>query len=83
MKTDKLVDMIAFYNIYPESTGNRKVFVAPQISYSFKNLTIYALSEIPVYQYLNGSQVGSQYQFTSGISYKFNLKKKEIQPLEK
>ena len=75
MKTDKLVDMVAFYNVYPASTGNRKVFFAPQISYSYKALTIYALSEIPIYQYLNGSQVGSQFQFTTGISYKFNLKK--------
>ena len=77
MKADKLVDMVAFYNVYPESTGNRKVFIAPQISYTYKAFTIYALSEIPVYQYLNGSQVGSQFQFTSGVSYKFDGKKKE------
>lgn len=77
MKTDKLVDMIAYYNVYPQSTGSRNVFIAPQISYSYKALTVYAMSEIPVYQYVNGSQVGSQYQFTSGISYKFGLKKKE------
>ncbi|MBI1835895.1 MAG: hypothetical protein HYR91_01380 [Flavobacteriia bacterium] len=79
MKTDKLIDMVAYYNVYPASTGNRKVFIVPQISYSYKNLTVYALSEIPLYQYLNGSQVGSQYQFTSGISYKFSLKKKDIE----
>lgn len=77
MKTDKLVDMVAFYNIYPELTGHRKVFIAPQLSYSHKAFTFYALSEIPVYQYLNGSQIGSQYQFTAGFSYKFNLTKKE------
>ncbi len=77
MKTDKLVDMVAYYNVYPASTGNRKVFIAPQISYNYKDLTFYALSEIPIYQYLNGSQVGSQFQFTTGISYKFDLKKKE------
>lgn len=76
MKTDKLVDMVAFYNVYPESTGSRNVFIAPQLSYSYKALTIFALSEIPIYQYVNGSQVGSQYQFTSGISYKFNCAKK-------
>lgn len=77
MKTDKLVDMIAYYNIYPESTGNRKIFIAPQLSYTYKSLTVYALSEIPIYQYLNGSQIGSQYQFTTGLSYKFNCAKKD------
>jgi hypothetical protein len=72
MKTDKMVDMIAFYNIYPESTGSRKVFIAPQISYSYKSFTIYGLSEIPIYQYVNGSQIASQFQFTGGISYKIS-----------
>lgn len=77
MKADKLVDMVAFYNVYTESTGNKKVFFAPQISYSYKALTVYALSEIPIYQYMNGSQIGSQYQLTAGLSYKFDgLKKK-------
>ena len=78
MKTDKLVDMVAFYNVYPESTGNRKVFFAPQISYSYKLFTAYAMTEIPLYQYLNGSQIGSQYQFTTGFSYKFDCSKKEM-----
>lgn len=77
MKADKLVDMIAFYNVYTESTGNRKVFIAPQISYTYKALTVYALSEIPIYQYVNGSQIGSQYQLTAGLSYKFDCSKKE------
>lgn len=76
MKSDKLVDMVAFYNIYPESTGSRKLFIAPQLSYSYKSLTLYALSEIPVYQFVNGSQIGSQFQFTAGLSYKFDLSKK-------
>lgn len=77
MKADKLVDMIAFYNVYTESTGSRNLFVAPQLSYAYKSLTLFALSEIPLYQYLNGSQIGSQYQFTAGLSYKFNCSKKE------
>lgn len=76
MKTDKLVDMIAYYNVYPSSTGSRTVFFAPQISYNYKVFNIFVFSEIPVYQYVNGSQVGSQFQITTGISYKFDLKKK-------
>lgn len=79
MKADRLVDMVAFYNIYTESTGSSKVFIAPQISYSYKNISFFVFSEIPIYQYLNGVQVGSQYQLTSGLSYKFEIKtKKEI-----
>lgn len=75
MKTDKLVDMVAFYNVYPESSGGRKIFFAPQISYSYKSFTAFALTDIPLYQYVNGSQVGSQFQFTTGISYKINCVK--------
>lgn len=75
MKTDKLVDMIAFYNVYPESTGNRKFIIAPQLSYNYKAFTFFTLSEIPIYQYVNGSQVASKYQVTAGLSYKFNFNK--------
>ncbi len=75
MKADKNVDMVALYNIYVESTGGKKVFFVPQISFTQKAFTIYALSEIPLYQYLNGNQIGSQYQFTAGLSYRFNTYK--------
>jgi hypothetical protein len=71
MSADKNVDMVALYNIYVESTGGKKVFFVPQLSYSYKSFTVYALSEIPLYQYLNGNQIGSQYQFTCGVSYRF------------
>lgn len=77
MQTNKLIDMVAFYNVYPESTGGRKLFFSPQISYTYKSFTAFVLTDIPLYQYLNGSQVGSQFQFTTGISYKINCKKKE------
>ena len=47
------------------------------ISYSKNGLTVYATSEIPLYQYLNGTQVGSQNQFTVGVNYRFLIKKCE------
>jgi hypothetical protein len=72
MQGNKNIDMVALYNIYVESTGGRKVFFVPQLSYTYKSFSIYALTEIPLYQYLNGNQVGSHYQFTSGVSYRFN-----------
>lgn len=75
---DKMVsapnlDMLAYYNVDIKSTGGTKLLAVPQLSYTHNNLTIYALTEIPLYQYVNGTQVGSQYQFTAGLSYRFCL----------
>jgi hypothetical protein len=75
MKYDENVDMLALYNIDVYSTGSRKIFITPQIGYSKGNLNIYALYETPLYQYVNGTQVGSQHQFTTGISYRFFARK--------
>jgi hypothetical protein len=63
--------MLALYNIDVKSTGSRKVFFVPQINYSFKNFTVYALSEIPLYQNVNYMQVASEFQMTFGLSYRF------------
>jgi hypothetical protein len=71
MQTDKLVDMIAYYNVDPESTGGYNLFFTPQINYSNKRFNFFLSSDIPIYQYMNGVQVGSDFQLTSGISYKF------------
>jgi hypothetical protein len=76
MKADRNVDLLALYNVDINSTGSRKVFFVPQLGFTHKTLTIYALSEIPLYQYVNGTQVASHYQFTAGISYRFFIKKK-------
>lgn len=65
------------YSITAESTGSKKWFFIPQLSYSKNGLTVYATSEIPLYQYLNGTQVGSQNQFTVGVNYRFLIKKCE------
>lgn len=73
VKAAEGIDLLALYNVDPASTGSWKLFFVPQVSYSFKDFTIYAVSEIPMYQYLEGIQVGSQYQFTAGFSYRFSL----------
>lgn len=65
------------YSITTESTGSKKWFFIPQLSYSKNGLTVYATSEIPLYQYLSGTQVGSQNQFTVGVNYRFLTKKCE------
>ena len=53
------------------SFGSKKIALAPQISYTKNTLTVFALSEIPLYQYVNGTGIASQYLFTLGLSYKF------------
>ena len=62
---------MGFYNYDTKATGGTRIFVVPQLGYSFKSLSIFASAEIPVYQYLNGSQIASQYIFNAGIDYKF------------
>src|SRR3989304_542585 len=71
MKSAKYVDLLAFYNVDTASTGGRKVFFVPQISFSHKSFTVYALSEFPIYQYMHKQQIASQHHFTLGISYRF------------
>ncbi|MBC8299222.1 MAG: hypothetical protein H8E55_25990 [Pelagibacterales bacterium] len=65
------------YQIDPTSTGSKKWFFIPQLSYSQNGLTVFLTSEIPLYQYLNGTQVGSQNQFTVGVNYRFLTKECE------
>ena len=74
MKYDKNVDMLALYNIDVSSTGNKKLAFVPQLSYSKKNLSVYVLSDIPLYQYVYGTQVGSALQVTIGGAYRFYIK---------
>lgn len=71
MQYDKNIDMLALYNIDVMSTGSKAIFLVPQLNFSQNNFTVYALSEIPLYQYLNGTQVASSMQATVGVSYRF------------
>ena len=54
-----------------ESTGSKKWIFIPQLSYSQSGITVFATAEIPLYQYLNGTQIGSNQQFTLGVNYRF------------
>lgn len=69
------VNLLAEYNIEETSTGSEKIFFIPQLSYSYKSLTGFITSEIPLYQNLNGTQIASQWQFTMGVNYRFLTKK--------
>jgi hypothetical protein len=70
MKQDQNIDMLALYNIDINSTGGKKLIFVPQVSYSYKSLTFYALADIPLYQYVNRVQIATQYLFTAGLSYR-------------
>ena len=72
MQSAENVDQLVLYNLDPESTGSRTLFFIPQISYSFKQVTFYGLTEIPLYQYVNGNQVGSDLSVTFGVSYRLS-----------
>lgn len=71
MESARDVDQI-IYNVDPESTGSKTLFFIPQISYSIKQVTFYGLTEVPLYQYVNGTQVASGLSLTFGISYRFS-----------
>ena len=74
LKSDDNIDQVALYNIYEASTGSKKIFFTPQLTYTHNNLTYFIMSEIPMYQYLNGTQIASQHQITTGLSYRFFTK---------
>jgi hypothetical protein len=78
IKAAEGVDLVAKYNIDPESTGSRKIFVVPQISFPIRDVSFFITTEIPVYQYLQGTQIGSQFQLTTGINYRFLTKKEAL-----
>ncbi|HNB81511.1 MAG TPA: hypothetical protein PLP14_05385 [Chitinophagaceae bacterium] len=67
-----------YYNYDVLATGTTRLILAPQLNYSFRNhFTLFALNEIPLYQYVNKTQVASQYNFTTGIAYRFFTRKTE------
>ena len=78
IKAKEGIDLVADYNIDIASTGSKKIFFIPQISYIKKSFVVFATCEIPLYQYVNGTQVGSQIQITSGFNYRFMVKSPEI-----
>jgi hypothetical protein len=74
---NEFVDLLAYYNVDHYATGSKKILFVPQLSYTFKSLTLFASSEIPIYQYVNRTQIASQHFYTTGISWKFMPFKKK------
>jgi hypothetical protein len=65
------INMLAIYNLDVNSTGSRKVLFAPQLSYNYKDFTAFVLTEIPLYQYINGTSMASERLITFGAAYRF------------
>lgn len=79
MKTHSGMDYLATYNIDVNSTGLKSIFCSPQVSYSFPNkIRIFVFTDIPVYQYVNGTQAAIPYNFTLGLNYRFSTTKNKV-----
>jgi hypothetical protein len=78
MKINNDILMVAYPNYDPFATGSKKLFLVPQFNYSLKkNLTFYTHFEIPVYQSVTKTQIGSQFQATVGFAVFFDTGKQE------
>ncbi len=64
------------------ASGYKKVFLTPMINYSIGKFNVYALVDLPVYQYVTGTQVGTQFQATAGITFRFFAMKSKVDKLE-
>lgn len=70
-QTARNINPIAMYNMDPLSSGTKMFSILPQCSYRYKSMIAYFMYEIPVYQYVVGSQLAFQQQITSGVFWRF------------
>lgn len=76
-KVNEEILMYTALSYDPQATGSRKIFAGLQIGYNpFAGMMIYASSEYPLYQYVNKSQIVSQWQVMVGLSYRFMIAEK-------
>jgi hypothetical protein len=55
-------------------TGRETIFLSPGLRYHVTDhLTVYSYMQFAVYRRVNGIQLTSDWNFTSGVSYRFNL----------
>ena len=55
-------------------TGRETLFLSPGVRYQLtKNIHLYTLAQFPVYQRVNGIQITSDWNLTTGVSFRFNL----------
>ena len=57
-----------------EDSGRETIFLSPGLRYHLSDhLAVYAFMQFAVYRRVNGIQLTSDWNFTSGLSYRFNL----------
>lgn len=74
-KTDinKAVLYYAYPNYDPAATGSKKLILTPQLNYTFwERLTAFCLAEFPAYQFVEKTQIASQYLVNVGFVYQFS-----------
>ena len=56
----------------PEESGGRYLFVSPGASYSIdQSMQLYGFLQLPVAQFVNGTQLTADYSFSAGVSVRF------------
>lgn len=74
MKVNEYFYDQGYYSTYDyKATGNRKISVAPQINFSNGKSTFFFSADLPLYQYVNSTQIGSQHLLTAGFSQRLFL----------
>jgi hypothetical protein len=59
-------------NAEPEESGGRSLFVSPGVSYTVSpSVQLYAFAQLPLYRYVNGTQLGVKWAAVGGITYRF------------
>ncbi|TAL69881.1 MAG: hypothetical protein EPN82_04490 [Bacteroidetes bacterium] len=55
------------------TSGSNLFFFSPQINYSFGDLSVSALYDLPVYRYYNNRQLGGKYSFALNFIWQMDL----------
>jgi hypothetical protein len=56
----------------PEDSGGQYVFLSPGVSVMIaRNVQLFALAQLPVYQYVNGVQLTADWGATAGVGFRF------------
>jgi hypothetical protein len=59
-------------NAEPEESGGRSLFLSPGVSYTASpSVQLYAFAQLPVYRYVNGTQLAVNWAAVGGVTYRF------------
>jgi len=59
-------------NAEPEESGGSSLFFSPGLSYTiWPQLQLYAFAQLPLYRYVNGTQLAVNWAAVSGLTFRF------------